>query len=216
MLTHISSLQKHRLLYRLKFMGWICPILFGCVLFSSATSEDVSTLSEEAQSAAHNEPGTYAFSGRCLSIPLISIDMVPVGGGPEQPPNLVPMTRFASLSVCLTDVTVQEDRTMRFEIEYVLAPMQDETNEVWRESDKENRNVYLTDDKDGRYEFLEAGGCAAEELKTQEEERRCTGWFLFPPADPGAEVFAFHYAPADSTEQLGMDVIDRIILVGPE
>ncbi|MFN2297519.1 MAG: hypothetical protein ACK2UB_01630 [Anaerolineales bacterium] len=216
MLACVSPLVKGSLLRRLKFMGWACTILFGCSLISSTASGTHSESSGEVQPAAFNAPGSYAFSGRCLSIPLISIDMVPVGGGPGQPPNLVPMTRFASLSVCLTGVTVQEDRTMRFEIEYVLAPMQDETNEVWRESDQDNRNVYLTDDKDNRYDFLEAGGCAAQELRTQEEECRCSGWFLFPPAGPKAEMFGFHYAPAESDAHEGMDVIQGIVLIQAE
>jgi hypothetical protein len=216
MSTQRAAEASGRRFVRVLCFQFLGPVLLGCSLFASAASEEAPAPGGTDRTVEPNAPETYPFADRCMFFPLISIEMEQVSGLPGQPPNLIPVTRFAMLTVCLTGATVQEDRRMKFEVEYSLAPMEEETSEVRRESDQDNRNVFLTDDAGGRYEFLEAGGCAGEELRTQGEERRCSGWFLFPPADPGAEVFAFHYAPADSTEPSGADVIDGIVLPDAE
>jgi hypothetical protein len=199
--------------------GWGLCMVFLAVLgcsFSSATASDGMPAPADTKAAvAYNAPGRYLFANRCLYAPQITIEMVQIGGAPGQPINLVPVTRFAMLTVCVTGVTVREDRQMQFDIQYTLAPMEDETSEVWRESDRDNRNVFLTDDRGGRYEFLEVGGCAAQEMRTQNEDLQCTGWFLFPPAEPDATSFDFHYATADTTENSGNDVMPGIVLTAP-
>jgi hypothetical protein len=156
---------------------------------------------------AYNEPGQYVFRDKCFQ----TIDMTIVGGGPSDP---VPEFRSAELWVCVVGVSVNDDRTLRFDVEYMLKPTDPDAGPVVRKSDRGNRNVYLTDDRGGRYEVETAGGCAAKDLQAEREAQTCLGWFLFPAPDPDAHSFVFHYAPANRTE--GFDEIAGIELTDPE
>jgi hypothetical protein len=142
--------------------------------------------------------------------------MVEIPGAPGIPPNFIPVVRSAMLTVCVTGVTVRADFQMQFDVDYTLAPMEDEDEEIGRESDRENRFVFLMDDFGKRYDFLEVGGCAAEEMRTKIEEFQCAGWFLFPPAQAGATSFDFYYSMADSTEESTPSIIEDIVLSNPE
>ena len=50
--------------------------------------------------------------------------------------------------------------------------------------------MYLTDNDGGRYDPVAVGGAA--NGGTLYDNRGLTGWFLFPPAQKGATIFAFH------------------------
>jgi hypothetical protein len=188
--------------------------VFGC----SLTSGSAPNFSDETDASAeftkgpepvYNAPGKYSFHDKCL----YSLDMTMEGGGPSDP---VPEFRMAKLWVCVTQVLVDPDLTMRFEVEYSLAPTEPEKGYVERASDQDNRNIFLTDDQGGRYEFEAAGGCAAEEIRAEREEFRCMGWFLFPPAKAGVKSFDFHYATAETVESTGDNKIPGIELIDPE
>jgi hypothetical protein len=93
------------------------------------------------------------------------------------------------LQECVTQVTIQADGSMRFDFSwtaYVEAQF-----EVQKGSDRNNSNIYLTDDVGNRYDHYQTGGDAALNVTIRNGEQ-ATGWFLFPPAYPGVKSFIFH------------------------
>jgi hypothetical protein len=198
---------------------WLAVI--GCSLTSAneiALPGNPSSTAEPADATqpVPNAPGKYLFAHACVPVPNISIDMVQIQSGAGQAPNLVPDTRFSMVTVCIPGVEVLEDSRMRFDVEYSLEPLEDEESEVVRASDRGNRNIFLTDDLGGRYDILESGGCANEEMRTTMEAIECMGWFLFPPAHDGAASFDFHYSLADSSEQTTPSIIEDMVFDNPE
>lgn len=200
---------------RFSIVGLFFPVILGCSIISVPTDSDGTdgTVSSDKPTdrtkIEYNTPGKYTFNDQCLS----SMDMTMESGEPADP---VPAFRMAELQVCVTGVLVESDLTMRFEVEYSLSPTEPDDGYVVRDSDRDNRNIFLTDDQGARYEFIKAGGCAAEEMRTEGEPLRCSGWFLFPPPKPGATVFDFHYATVETLEASEYDVIAGFILTDPE
>jgi hypothetical protein len=213
MTIRFSSKDIRHHVRKFSIIGLIFPVILGCSTVSipadsGGTDETVSSgKPTDRKTIEYNTPGHYTFREKCF----FTVTMTMEGGGPADP---VPEFRTAELWVCLNGVLVGEDLTMRFEIEYTMKPTDPEAGPVWRDSDRGNKNVFLTDDKDGRYKVSEAGGCAAEEMRTEKESLTCTGWFLFPPINPGATIFEFHYATAQTVE--GSDSIRGIEFSEPD
>jgi hypothetical protein len=179
--------------------NFLFPVILRCALVSApadigASGGTTSSIEPaDTKAIAYNAPGHYTFTNKCAFMITMTVE----GGGPADP---VPEFRPTELWICVDGVIVQGDLTMRFDIEYTLAPLDPEAGPVWRNSDRGNKNVFLTDDKGGRYEVENVGGCAAEKMRTEKVSLTCTGWFLFPPPDSEARVFEFHYATINTTE----------------
>jgi hypothetical protein len=194
---------------KLLITGFMLPLSLGCALAYGDDSGGTPISIEPADTKAmeYNTPGHYSFSNKCAFMVTMSVE----GGGPSDP---VPEFRATELWICVDGVLVEADLTMRFDIKYTLSPADPEAGPVWRNSDRGNKNIYLTDDKGGRYEVEDLGGCAAGQMWTEKEDLICTGWFLFPPAEPGARLFEFHYATVNTTE--GGGSVEGIELTDPD
>lgn len=189
-------------------MGFLFLWIMGCS-FASLSAPASTPSSAETPVTIYNAPGKYSFTDKCY----FTLDMTMESGSALNP---VPEFRMAELLVCVSGVLVNEDLSMQFEIEYTLTPTEPEAGPVWRDTERDNRNVFLTDDKSGRYEFIAVGGCAAKEMRTNKESLKCKGWFLFPPAQSGATSFEFHYSTSDTMESTDDHGIPDIVLANPE
>jgi serine/threonine protein kinase len=102
---------------------------------------------------------------------------------------VIPLTGSNRLSECVTRVTVFSDGSMRFDFSWT-ADIEDGLV-VTKGSDRDNRNIYLTDDSGFRYDHLGTGGDASRSVDIRDGET-AAGWFLFPVAQPSASYFIFH------------------------
>ncbi|MFC1935292.1 AAA family ATPase [Chloroflexota bacterium] len=122
-------------------------------------------------------PGVYQFE-RC-GIPPI--------GGEER-------TR---VKLCVESVEVYPEGTMKFitswqaEIEEGLVVSGQPVAALVKGSDVGNTNMYVTDDRGNRYDFIDLGGAARDETTIPSGEK-ATGWYLFSPPREGARLFTFH------------------------
>jgi hypothetical protein len=124
------------------------------------------------ETPAYNVPGKYPIN-RCQ-------DGVPSG----------PLVLASSITICLTTVEVLEDYSMKFNVQWHI--IIDWWNHGTKYSDEKNTNIYLTDDLGNYYPHFAVGGCAALTITHQyAADEKCNGWFLFPPAKPGAKSFNY-------------------------
>jgi hypothetical protein len=117
------------------------------------------------------------------------------------PPGYYPVSRCASqrfivdgvdvgkLTECVNGVMVRADGYMQFNFIW-LADLVAGRDSVVKYSDASNTNMYLTDNYGSRYDHVATGGAA--NGGTLYDNRGLTGWFLFPPAQKSATIFAFH------------------------
>jgi hypothetical protein len=119
-------------------------------------------------SGAYNQPGLYTFEGRCTRIEF----------------------RYGNHVVwCIESVEVRSDGYMKFNAVWT-APIEPRAY-VKKYSDVGNTNLYLRDNLGNRYHHVEVGGDAGRDIiLTRYSTAR--GWYLFPPAQPGATSFIFH------------------------
>ena len=94
------------------------------------------------------------------------------------------------IDVCLDSVEVDSDGYMKFNITW-KATVNIPGYTLWKESDVGNTNMYLTDEFNNRYDFVNIGGAAAAYI-TYTNNSRFPGWFTFPPAINNARTFFFH------------------------
>lgn len=118
-------------------------------------------------------PGTYPFTDKCMIIPI------PPSGGP-----------LAAVTACIPSIVIGSDGTMQFNMTWT-AQVYVSGYCVSKGSDAGNRNMYATDNLGQRYDTLQVGGAAAYYTIICDQQTK-TGWYLFPPAQPGANVFTFH------------------------
>ena len=103
----------------------------------------------------------------------------------------------ARLILCVESVEVYRDGTMRFnvswqaEIEEGLEVGGQPVYALHKSSDVGNTNMYVTDDRGNRYNFIDLGDAASEDIYIPNEEK-ATGWYLFQPPREGARLFTFH------------------------
>jgi serine/threonine protein kinase len=93
------------------------------------------------------------------------------------------------VSECVTNVHLMPEGNLRFDFTWTasLAP---EVKEVRIFSAVGNTNIYLVDNLGNRYDFLQAGGDAALDIKLSDQQS-AHGWFLFPAPASGATSFIF-------------------------
>lgn len=92
--------------------------------------------------------------------------------------------------MCVDNVVVKPDGYMEFNIVWGVT-LSGRVNRAIKHPDTGNPNMYVTDNLGNRYDHVEVGGAAAE-LTTLLHTQTAWGWYLFPPARPGATEFAFH------------------------
>jgi hypothetical protein len=138
----------------------------------------------------YNAPGNYPIKDKCL---FFSIAQVPYD--PCYLPECYhePIVAYGNITVCLGYVLVYENLNMEFGVFYSLSTSKGFTGDVSKAADTNNHAVFLTDNNSRAYEHIQVGGCATTKLKTS-KTKSCSGWFLFPPAKPGATSFVFHYS----------------------
>ena len=133
----------------------------------------------------------YTFSNRCadFTIPYNGHDAV-------------------RITQCITRVRIRLDGQMYFDMNWSAQFLTNDFNYIYKNSDANNPNMYITDNLGNRYDHVATGGAAAQITYFYRfgGPSSADGWFLFPAARSGANVFTFH----DDDEQL---LIDNIALI---
>jgi hypothetical protein len=116
-------------------------------------------------------PGIYPVD-RCVNSPLV-----------------VSTGYVGTLTECIPRVEIQSDGFMRFY--FVWIAHLTSVPSVTKYSDAENPNMYIKDNLLNRYDHVEVGGAAAQNV-TMYNDIPVEGWFLFIPAKQGADTFSFY------------------------
>jgi uncharacterized cupredoxin-like copper-binding protein len=93
------------------------------------------------------------------------------------------------IDVLLDKVEVDSNGFMKLIITYqaIVIPY----NALYKESDIGNTNMYLTDELNNRYDFVDIGGAAAS-YTVFYNSTAVSGWFTFPPEQNNTRIFFFH------------------------
>jgi hypothetical protein len=120
----------------------------------------------------YNLPGEYPV-GRCITYDI---------GAPGY-----------RITWCVTTVQINLDQKMVFNVSWTLSkiPGWNGYYTITKRSDRDNKNMYLTDNLGNKYVLLDVGGDAAQVVTIIPNEPRY-GWFKFGAPKPGAISFAFH------------------------
>ncbi len=151
-------------MHRFSILGFQFLFIIGCSL-SSIANPTAAPTPTDTPIPVYSAPGHYTFDNKCK----LAIDQIPIGFPPK--------FRIAEMWVCAKGVLVDSDGAMWFDVEYELTPAEPDQGEVWREPKRGNRNIFLTDDLGNRYEFLEVGSCAVDDIRSAGETFHCMGWF---------------------------------------
>gem|GEM_PF-5247388 len=127
----------------------------------------------------YNAPGNYPMKNKCHYLYFGVRDRG--------------MVYPASLTVCLMNVAIYQDGRMEFDMYYAVVPPPNFEGDVSIVIPGNDRRIALTDNIQNTYAFTSFGGCTNSDLKTSKNTKACNGWFLFPPAKPGATKFTFRY-----------------------
>ena len=123
------------------------------------------------------EPGIYVFA-RC-GLPSVE--------GEE----------LAKLKLCVESVEVNQSGEMRFNISWEAQIQEglevdgEPVDSLLKQSDFGNTQMYITDDKGNRYDFIDLGGAALDVTLIPSGDK-ADGWFTFPPPIGLARQFTFH------------------------
>jgi hypothetical protein len=131
------------------------------------------------------QPGLYLIDDKC--------NLLTIEGGHD---NL-------SVNMCITSVAIDASKNMRFNVFWTARAESGEYRTIYKGSDVENRNMYLVDNLGNRYDHIDTGGSASLDDQFYINEETHEGWYLFPPAMPGASSFTFH----DDDQQVSFDNI---------
>jgi hypothetical protein len=135
----------------------------------------------------YNRPGFYGNVGGCVTYD--------VGRG-----NIM-------VDFCVASVEVRRDGSMFFGVTWTVHNQGNYT--VTKRSDLHNRNMYLRDNLGNRIDQADVGGGAGVVSGIEGGDTLITGWFLFPPPDPGAISFTFY----DDDQRVS---ISGIVLFNPQ
>jgi hypothetical protein len=102
----------------------------------------------------------------------------------------ITLSGFWWVDLCLINAEIKRDQTMVFNVTW-LPYIPGRGPRVTKYSDKNNPNMYITDNLGNHYSFIELGGDAAQDVRLI-HERIMHGSYTFPPALPGAHTFTFH------------------------
>jgi hypothetical protein len=141
--------------------------------FTSTPSFTPTSTPTFTETPPYNLPGSYSIS-KCATFPRPA-------GAPE---NIV------SVTVCVVTVKVKDDRSMQFNMTWTVL-QNGQSGCYILPTDVYNHHLYLEDDLKNEYQYTDAGGCASVPYEFCFMKTDCHGWFLFPPAQPGAKSFRF-------------------------
>ena len=109
----------------------------------------------------------------------------------------VTLTKYMWVDWCVINVEINRDQSMVFNVTWkAYTPHR----KIIKRSDKNNPDMYLTDNLGNHYSFIGLSGGAGEDVLLLHDETY-RGAFIFPPALPGADTFSFH----DSDNGLTID-----------
>jgi hypothetical protein len=126
----------------------------------ASTSTNTLTLTE---TPAYNLPGLYK-KNKCASF-------LPAGA---------PSVTF-TVPFCVQTVKVNDDLTMQFNVYWNVGEHCCGVT-ITKESDANNKNMFLNDNMGNEYNHFATGGCAAIRIQFTSGGGDCNGWFLFPAA----------------------------------
>lgn len=152
--------------------GWISTDadLISCNVDATSLPEgEIPPTPTPTRTPPYNQPGTYTFEGLCIVIPVDDAH------GDE----------------CIESVEVRSDGYMQFNFTWTAYVQGSRWQWLIKYSDAGNRNMYVTDNLGNRYDHVDMGGVAPTETRFFHGET-IRGWFLFPPAKPGAISLTFH------------------------
>jgi hypothetical protein len=102
-------------------------------------------------------------------------------------------TRYLAINwdvdFCIISVEIMRDGKMKFEVTWEVHGLLKHII-MWKESDANNRNMFLMDDLGNKYHHYETGYCAAKRTRLNNDEP-CKGYFMFPAPKEGAKRFIF-------------------------
>jgi predicted outer membrane repeat protein len=100
---------------------------------------------------------------------------------------------MAKMTLCVTGVRIRQDGQMYFDTHWLAEFLDSRVTSIYKNSDAENPNMYITDNLGNRYGHVAVGGAAAQTTYFYPSgPTSAEGWFLFPRAQAGATVFTFH------------------------
>jgi len=100
---------------------------------------------------------------------------------------------LAKWTECVTRVRIRQDGQMYFDIRWSVQFLNPNVTSIYKYSDADNHNMYITDNLGNRYDHVATGGAAAELTYFYPTgPLSADGWFLFPRAQLGATIFTFH------------------------
>lgn len=123
--------------------------------------------------AALLQPGTWTFQDACVLY-------YPEPGDP------------LSVQWCVESIQVRDDGKLWVNVAWIVDISRSRFNYVEKYSDQGKTTMYLTDNLGNRYDFVDLGGAAKDPERVGFPGKTLRGWFLFPPAQPGAFSFTFH------------------------
>ena len=95
------------------------------------------------------------------------------------------------LTWCVPQINVLQNHALQVFTTWSVEYYNPDIRCVWKHPDEGNAGMYLTDNLGNLYDHYFVGE-AAEDYVCIRNGETAQGWFLFPPADPGAVTFAFH------------------------
>ncbi len=122
---------------------------------------------------SYNQPGYYGFEGLCRDLYLSA-----------SYPNIY-------VTLCVAAVEVREDGYMKLTVTWTAHLKPSPYDYVRIDHDRDDHSKYLLDDLGNRYDHEELGDTAYYGVIMGDGQTR-SGWYLFPPAQPGATSFTFH------------------------
>ncbi len=138
--------------------------------------------------------GIFVIPASPLSLLGSSVNLPAPGVYPNQrcgiDPAGVEAQRRARVKLCVESVEVNPDGTAKFNVSWTAEIAEDLIVEgqlidrLAKQSDLGNVNMYITDNRGNRYDFIDLGGAAKEETIILNRET-VMGWFLPPPTQGG-------------------------------
>jgi hypothetical protein len=123
-------------------------------------------------------PGFYSFEGRCIDVSKVYLLS---GSG----------SCSDYVRLCVASVEVRDDGYMKFTVTWTADLKGCSFDRVQVFHDRDSNRKYLVDNLGNRYDHVEVGETAYSGVILFHGSVRA-GWYLFPPAQPGATSFTFH------------------------
>lgn len=105
---------------------------------------------------------------------------------------------------CVTGVRIRFDGQMYFDYRWSVEFLDPNVTSIYKNSDANNFNMYITDNLGNRYDHVDTGGAAATLVYFYPwGPTSADGWFMFPAKRTGATIFAFHDDDNDPVTVIG-------------